>query len=178
MALEPVMPTQAHDDSEIRSVQRRFWVSAALSLPVSIIAMLPHVIDLHLTMSSAWQLRAAQVLLTLPVVVWAGAEYYRRGWLGIVNRSPNMYTLIGLGVLVSYVFSLFATSWPNAFPPTMRDEHGMVGVYFESAAVIVTLALLGEWLELVARGKTSLAIRQLMDLAPKTARRIRADGSD
>lgn len=178
MALEPVMPTQAQDDSEIRSVQRRFWIAAVLSLPVVIIAMLPHVIDLHLTMTFERLLRIAQVLLTLPVVAWAGADYYRRGWLGIVNRSPNMYTLIGLGVLVAYIFSLFATSMPQVFPPTMRDAHGMVGVYFESAAVIITLALLGEWLELVARGKTSLAIRQLLGLAPKRARRIRADGSD
>ena len=89
-----------------------------------------------------------------------------------------MYTLIGLGVLVAYAFSLFATFSPSAFPAEMRDAHGMVGVYFEVAAVIITLVLFGEWLELVARGKTSLAIRHLLGLAPKTARRIRADGAD
>jgi Cu+-exporting ATPase len=178
MALEPVMPTEVEDDSELRSVKRRFWISAALSLPVVIIAMLPHLVDLHLSLTAARLMRAAEVLLTLPVAAWAGADYYRRGWSGAVNRSPNMYTLIGLGVLVAYLFSLFATFAPGAFPPEMRDQHGMVGVYFEVAAVIITLVLLGEWLELVARGKTSLAIRQLLGLAPKTARRIRPDGAD
>ncbi len=178
MALEPVMPTEVEDDTELRSVKRRFWISAALSLPVVLIAMLPHVIDLHLSLAAERLLRAAELVLTLPVVAWAGAEYYRRGWLGIVNRSPNMYTLIGLGVLVAYIYSLFATFAPGLFPPEMRDEQGMVGVYFEVAAVIITLVLLGEWLELVARGKTSMAIRQLLGLAPKTARRIREDGTD
>jgi Cu+-exporting ATPase len=178
MALEPLMPTEAEDDSELRSVRRRFWISAALSLPVVAIAMLPHLLDLHLTLGTIRLLRGAELLLTAPVVLWAGADYYRRGWLGLVNRSPNMYTLIGLGVVVAYIYSLFATFAPAAFPPEMRDEHGMVGVYFEVAAVIIALVLLGEWLELAARGRTSLAIRQLLGLAPKTARRVRADGTD
>jgi Cu+-exporting ATPase len=112
------------------------------------------------------------------VVLWAGADYYRRGWRGIVNRSPNMYTLIGLGVLVAYAFSLFATFAAGSFPAEMRDAHGMVGVYFEVAAVIIALVLLGEWLELGARGRTSMAIRQLLGLAAKTARRVNADGSE
>jgi Cu+-exporting ATPase len=111
-------------------------------------------------------------------VLWAAADYYRRGWLGVVNRSPNMYTLIGLGVAVAYLYSLLATFVPAAFPAEMRDAHGMVGVYFEASASIVTLALLGEWLELAARGRTSAAIRQLLGLAPKTARRINPDGSE
>jgi len=111
-------------------------------------------------------------------VLWAGADYYRRGWQGVVNRSPNMYTLIGLGVLVAYLFSLFATFDAQAFPAQMRDAHGRVGVYFEAAAVIIALVLLGEWLELAARGRTSLAIRQLLGLAPKTARRVQADGTE
>jgi Cu+-exporting ATPase len=178
MALEPLMPTEVEDDSELRSVKRRFWVSAALSLPVVAIAMLPHVFDMHLSQGAARVSRAAELLLTLPVIAWAGADYYRRGWLGVVNRSPNMYTLIGLGVLVAYAYSLFATFIPSAFPPEMRDSHGMVGVYFEVAAVIVALVLLGEWLELAARGKTSAAIHQLLGLAAKTARRLRPDGTD
>ncbi|MEJ0038048.1 MAG: copper-translocating P-type ATPase [Gammaproteobacteria bacterium] len=178
MALEPLMPTEAEDDGELRAVKRRFWISAALSLPVVAIAMLPHVLDLHLSPSVARVLRGAELLLTLPVVTWAGADYYRRGWLGVLNRSPNMYTLIGLGVLVAYLYSLLATFVPGSFPPEMRDAHGMVGVYFEVAAAIIALVLLGEWLELAARGKTSTAIRQLLGLAPKTARRVRADGTD
>jgi Cu+-exporting ATPase len=178
MALEPLMPTEAEDDSTLRSVKRHFWIAAALSIPVVLVAMLPHLINLHLTPAAAQLLRAAELILTLPVVAWAGADYYRRGWMGVINRSPNMYTLIGLGVLVAYAYSLFATFAPAAFPPEMRDEHGMVGVYFEVASVIITLVLLGEWLELAARGRTSLAIRQLLGLAPKTARRVRPDGTD
>jgi Cu+-exporting ATPase len=145
---------------------------------VVLIAMLPHLIDLHLTLGAERLLRATELLFTLPVVAWAGADYYRRGWLGVVNRSPNMYTLIGLGVLVAYLYSLFATFVPSAFPPEMRDSHGMVGVYFEVAAVIIALVLLGEWLELAARGRTSTAIRQLLGLAPKTARRVKPDATD
>ena len=178
MALEPLMPTGAEDDTELRAVKRKFWISAALTIPVVVIAMLPHLLNIHLSDSTASILRYTELLLTAPVILWAAADYYRRGWRGVTNRSPNMYTLIGLGVLVSYVFSLFATFDAGAFPPEMRDAHGMVGVYFEVAAVIVALVLLGEWLELGARGRTSLAIRQLLGLAPKTARRVRADGTD
>jgi len=178
MALEPLMPTAVEDDSELRAVKKKFWFSAALSIPVVAIAMLPHLLDMHLSDAAAAVLRYAELLLTAPVILWAAADYYRRGWRGVVNRSPNMYTLIGLGVLVSYIYSLFATFSPSAFPPEMRDSHGMVGVYFEVAAVIVALVLLGEWLELAARGRTSLAIRQLLGLAPKTARRLRADGTE
>jgi Cu+-exporting ATPase len=178
MALEPVMPIEAEDDSELRAVRRRFWISAALAVPVVAIAMLPHLFQLHLTSGAAEVLRAAELLLSAPVVLWSAADYYRRGWLGVINRSPNMYTLIGLGVAVAYIYSLFATFAPETFPSEMRDEHGMVGVYFEVAAAIITLVLLGEWLELRARGRTSAAIRALLKLAPKTASRIRGDGTD
>jgi Cu+-exporting ATPase len=178
MALEPLMPTAVADDSELRAVKKKFRISAGLSVPVVAIAMLPHLIDLHVSSTAASAMRYAELLLTAPVILWSAADYYRRGWQGFVNRSPNMYSLIGLGVLISYLYSLFATFDPSAFPPDMRDEHGMVGVYFEVAAVIVALVLLGEWLELGARGRTSLAIRQLLELAPKTARRVRADGTD
>jgi Cu+-exporting ATPase len=178
MALEPLMPSADEDDSELRSVRRRFWFSAALSVPIVLIAMAPHLLGLHVSSVGAWVLRAIEFALSLPVVAWAGLDYYRRGWLGVRNRSPNMYTLIGLGVIVAYLYSLLATILPESFPPGMRDSHGMVGVYFEVAAVIIALVLLGEWLELAARGRTSAAIRQLLGLAPKTARRVRADGSD
>jgi len=178
MALEPLMPTDEEDDSTLDAVKRKFWISAALSLPLVAIAMVPHLLDLHLSDSAARLLRYLELALSAPVVFWAGVDYYQRGWKGVLSRSPNMYTLIGLGVLVAYAFSLFASFAPASFPPQMRDAHGMVGVYYEVAAVIIALVLLGEWLELNARGKTSAAIRQLLGLAPKTARRIRADGSD
>ena len=178
MALEPLMPTEAEDDTEVRKVRKRFVVSLLLSVPVVLVAMLPHVLDLGMSMDMLRILRGLELALTLPVVLWAGADYYRRGWFGIVKRSPNMYTLIGLGVLVAFAYSLVATFFPGVFPAEMKGEHGMVGVYFEVAAVIITLVLLGEWLELLARGRTSVAIRQLLGLAPKTARRIEPDGTE
>ena len=178
MALEPLMPTEAEDDTEVRKVRKRFVVSLLLTVPVVLVAMLPHVLDIEISMVSLRVLRGIELALTLPVVLWAGADYYRRGWLGIVKRSPNMYTLIGLGVLVAFAYSLVATFSPGVFPAEMRAEHGMVGVYFEVAAVIITLVLLGEWLELVARGRTSVAIKQLLELAPKTAKRIEPGGTE
>ena len=164
MALEPLLPTVEADDSELRAVRRKFWISVALTLPVIGVSMT--------------QLRGVEFLLTLPVVTWAAADYYRRGWLGIVNRSPNMYTLIGLGVVIAYGYSVWATLLPSVFPAEMRDAQGRVGVYFEVSATIVALVLLGEWLELAARGRTSSALRALLNLAPRLARRVRCDGSD
>jgi len=178
MSLEPVTPTAQEDDSEIRHVRRKFWISLAFAVPVTLLSMLPHLIDLHFSEGGALVARGIELLLSAPVVLWAAAEYYRRGWLGIVNRSPNMYTLIGLGVIVAFLYSLTATFAPGFFPAEMRDAHGMVGVYFEVAAVIVVLVLLGEWLELAARGRTSAAIRQLLGLAPKTARKVANDGME
>ena len=178
MALEPLNPAGTPDDGEARHVKRKFWISAALSGPVVLVAMLSHVLHLPGSLSSAYLLRAFEMILSTPVVFWAGAEYYRRGLLGIQNRSPNMYTLIGLGVLTAYLYSLAATLAPQLFPAAMRDGYGMVEVYLEVAAAIVTLVLLGELLELAARGRTSSAIRQLLSLSPKTARRVRADGTD
>ncbi len=171
MALEPLMPTAAEDDSELRSVRRRFWIALSLAVPVIVIAM-----GGAFDSTTAWTLRLFELALSAPVVLWAAVPYFRRGWLGVVHRTPNMYTLIGLGVIVAFAYSVIATFFPGQFPSTMRDQHGMVGVYFEVAAVIVALVLLGEWLELTARGRTSAAIRQLLGLSPKTARRIAADG--
>src|SRR4030095_452912 len=137
MALEPEMPTEYEDDSEIRRVRRKFWIALALALPVIGIAMLPHVLDLGLSRAAAAILRGAELLLSAPVVLWAALDYYRRGWMGVVNRSPNMYTLIGLGVIVAFFYSLVATTAPRIFPAEMRDQHGMIGVYFEVASAII-----------------------------------------
>jgi P-type Cu+ transporter len=178
MALEPEVPGEQEDDREIRKVRRKFWIALAFTLPVVGIAMLPHLLDLHVSAAGARVLRGAELLLSVPVVLWAAVDYYRRGWMGVVNRSPNMYTLIGLGVIVAFLYSIVATVEPQAFPTEMRDAHGMVGVYFEVASAIVALVLLGEWLELRARGRTSAAIRQLLGLAAKTARRVSAEGSE
>jgi Cu+-exporting ATPase len=178
MALEPEMPSAHEDATEMNAVRRKFRVSLAFTVPVVVIAMLPHLIGIDVADGAARTLRGAELMLTAPVVLWAALDYYRRGWLGVVNRAPNMYTLIGLGVLVAFVFSLVASFAPQVFPAEMRDRHGMVGVYFEVASAIVTLVLLGEWLELRARGRTSAAIRQLLGLAPKTARRVNEDGSE
>jgi Cu+-exporting ATPase len=173
-----MMPTSTGDDSEIRGVRRRFWIALTLALPVMVAAMAPHLLGMALDPALARTLRLLEFVLSAPVVLWAAIPYYRRGWLGIVHRAPNMYTLIGLGVIVAFTYSVIATFFPGRFPATMRDEHGMVGVYFEVAAMIVTLVLLGEWLELAARGRTSEAIRQLVGLAPKTAHRIAAGGEE
>ena len=152
MALEPEMPTEQEDDSEIPRVRNKFWIASALTLPVVVIAMVPHLFDIVLSDATARWLRGVELLLSTPVVLWAALDYYRRGWMGVVNRSPNMYTLIGLGVAVAFVYSLVATLVPQTFPPEMRDHHGLVGVYFEVASAIIALVLLGEWLELRARG--------------------------
>ncbi|MDY6946238.1 MAG: copper-translocating P-type ATPase [Pseudomonadota bacterium] len=178
MALEPELPSEHVDDTDLRSVRQKFWIALALTVPVVVIAMTPHLLDLGLTHSSARTLRWLELILSVPVVLWAAADYYKRGWLGVMHRAPNMYTLIGLGVCIAFGYSLIATFLPGTFPPELRDGHGMVGVYYEVAASIVTLVLLGEWLELRARGRTSAAIRQLLGLAPKTARRIEADGTE
>ena len=178
MALEPLMPTMSEDDGEIRGVRRRFWIAVTLAIPVMLIAMVPHFVGKALDPSTASTLRLLELVLSAPVVLWVAVPYFRRGWLGVIHRTPNMYTLIGLGVIVAFAYSLIATFLPDQFPVTMRDRHGMVGVYFEVAAVIVALVLLGEWLELTARGRTGAAIRQLLGLSPKTARRIAPGGEE
>jgi Cu+-exporting ATPase len=178
MALEPELPTEHVDDTELRSVRRKFWIALTLTVPVVIVAMAPHMLNLAISHSTAQLLRTIEMLLSVPVVLWAAAGYYKRGWMGVVHRAPNMYTLIGLGVCIAFGYSLIATFLPHVFPAELRDGHGMVGVYYEVASSIVTLVLLGEWLELRARGRTSAAIRQLLGLAPKTARRIESDGTE
>ncbi|NBB92500.1 MAG: HAD-IC family P-type ATPase, partial [Gammaproteobacteria bacterium] len=178
MALEPRTVTLEEDNPELDDMSRRFWVSVPLSAVVLFLAMgkmvfpgmtelIPHRVGLWL-----------ELALATPVVLWAGWPFFVRGWLSVRTMNLNMFTLIALGVSVSYVYSVVATVAPSIFPATMIDEHGTVGVYFEAAAVIVTLVLLGQVLELKARSKTSQAIRALLGMAPTTARRIDSEGNE
>ena len=178
MALEPLLPAAEEDDTGLRKLRRKFTIAAALAILLFTLGMLPHWPGAHVGMAAAHALRWAELVLAAPLVLWLGADYCRRGWLGVIHRSPNMYTLIGLGVAIAFAYSLFAMFAPSLFPPDMRDAHGMIGVYFEPAGVIVALVLLGEWLELRARGRTSAAIRRLLDLTPRTAHRVEADGGE
>ena len=180
MALEPRLPTEVVEDTELRAVAQRFWICAALSLPLIFFAMVPHVELFGRLISgvSPRLIRLVEAALATPVVLWGCWSYFVRGWMGVVNRSANMYTLTGLGVVVAYVYSLLAAFVSDIFPAAFRDASGEVAVYFEAAAVIVTLVLLGDVLELRARGRTSSAIRALLGLAPKTARRLKPDGSE
>jgi Cu+-exporting ATPase len=167
MALEPLTVTaEAPENEELRDMTRRFWVSAILAAAILVVAM------------GGFELQWLELALATPVVLWGGWPFFVRGWQSVVNRSLNMFTLIALGVGVAYVFSVVATLLPGVFPPTFRDETGRVGVYFEAAAVIVTLVLLGQVMELRARSRTGAAIRALLGLAPKMARRVRSDGGE
>jgi P-type Cu+ transporter len=180
MALEPRTVTlEAEQNPELVDMRRRFWVAAVLSLPLLLIAMsemLPSdpVTRVFPMRSVVW----IQMALATPVVLWGGRPFFVRAGQSIINRNPNMFTLIGLGVTVAYVYSLIATLLPQIFPPSFRDMKGTVPVYFEAAAVIVTLVLLGQMLELKARTATSGAIKALLRLAPNTARRIESDGHE
>jgi len=178
MALEPRVPTgEADEDHEFHDMTRRFWVSAALSMPLVLLAMVHLLPDNPLTHLLMGATRVfVELALATPVVLWGGWPFFVRGWQSAVNRSLNMFTLIGLGVAVAYGYSVIAALFPDLFPAAFRAQSGEVGVYFEAAAVIVTLVLLGQVLELKARSSTNSAIRALLDLAPKLARRIRADG--
>jgi Cu+-exporting ATPase len=152
---------------ELRAMSRRFWVSLVLTVPVFVIAMLK-------IQGLGW----LQLVLATPVVLWGGWPFFQRGWASIVNHSLNMFTLIAMGTGVAYVYSLIAALAPGIFPESFRTEGGHVAVYFEAAAVITTLVLLGQMLELRARSRTSSAIRSLLGLAPKTARIVRDNGSE
>jgi len=180
MALEPRSVTiDEAENPELVDMTRRFKISIVLTIPVVFIAM-HHMIpgfSLERWINPEW-LRILEFLLATPVVLWSGWPFFVRGWQSIVNRSLNMFTLIGLGVTVAYIYSSVATFLPGIFPESFRDGTGRVGVYFEAAAVIISLVLLGQVLELRARGQTGAAIRALLGLAPKTARRIREDGSE
>jgi len=177
MSLEPIRPTaEPADGSELRSMTLRFWISAALALPLLVLTMGSMVgVDIGLT----GRTRAfVELGLATPVCTWAAWPFYRRFVQSLRNRSPNMWTLIGLGVLVAFGFSIVAALAPDIFPAAFRGHGGEVGLYFEAAAVIVTLVLLGQVLELRARGRTGAALQQLLGLAAKQARRIEADGRE
>jgi len=175
MALEPMLPTlEEGENPELTDFRRRFLLSLPLSLAVFVLAMTGHSIALVPHAAQPW----LELALAAPVVLWAGAPFFVRWAQSIRNRSLNMWTLIGTGVGAAFGFSVVATLAPAAFPAGFRDVHGQVGVYFEAAAVIVSLTLLGQMLELRARGSTSAAIRTLLGLAPRTARRLREDGSE
>ncbi|RJQ48333.1 MAG: heavy metal translocating P-type ATPase [Nitrospiraceae bacterium] len=180
MALEPRTVTgEEEENPELIDMSRRFWISLVLSVPVVLIAMrhyIPAFMFIERFISSE-NLKWAELILSTPVVLWGGWPFFVRGWQSVINRSPNMFTLIGLGTGVAYVYSVVAMVFPDIFPESFRGKDGMVGVYFEAAAVIVTLVLLGQVLELRARSKTGAAIKALLGLAPKTARRIR-DGKE
>jgi Cu+-exporting ATPase len=181
MTLEPRTVTSAEEQEnpELRDMTRRLWVSALLSLPLLLIAMAPHLgWDLFGRLASPRTLGWIELVLASPVVLWGGWPFFVRGWFSLVHRSLNMFTLIALGVGVAYVYSVVARLAPDLFPPSFRDEHGEVGVYFEAAAVIVALVLFGQVLELRARSRTGSAIKALLGLAPKTARMLQGDGTE
>jgi Cu+-exporting ATPase len=178
MGLEPVLATAETGPShELVDMTRRFWIGLVLSLPVVALEMGGHLTGLSHYLSqqsSNW----IQMLLATPVVLWAGWPFFVRGWQSLVNRSLNMFTLIAMGTGMAWIYSMVATLAPEVFPAAFRGHDGSVAVYFEAAAVITVLVLLGQVLELRARESTSGAIRALLDLAPKTARLIRDDGSE
>ncbi len=180
MALEPRVITLADDDNtELKDMTRRFWISLILTAPVLILAMsdlipgqpLQHALSMRV-------INWIQFVLATPVVLWGGKPFFERGWASIINRSLNMFTLIAIGTGTAYLFSVIALFFPHLFPASFRGHGGEVGLYFEAAAVITTLVLLGQVLELRARSQTSSAIKMLLGLAPKTARVIHADGSE
>src|SRR6266481_4285305 len=176
MALEPVeVFAEVEADPEYDSMRLRFWVSAALSLPVLLLSMLGQSPGLHLTSTVR---NGIEFLLATPVVLWGGWPFFERFWSSLVNRSPNMFTLIGLGTGAAYLDSLVATFFPQVFPASFRGMDGSAPVYFEAAAVITTLVLLGQVLELRARQRTSGAIRALLSLAPQQAHVLDANGAE
>jgi Cu+-exporting ATPase len=180
MALEPrTASLEQEDNPELREMSLRFWVSVVLSVPLLLIAMSEFIPALDL--ESLMPMRVwgwIEMALATPVVLWGAWPFFVRGWQSLVNRSLNMFTLIALGVSVAYVFSVVARLFPDLFPVSFRGHTGEIPVYFEAAAVITTLVLLGQVLELRARSRTGAAIKALLGLAPKTARRIRQDGQD
>ncbi|PWB60292.1 MAG: haloacid dehalogenase, partial [Bradyrhizobiaceae bacterium] len=178
MALEPELVTaEAGPNPELVDFTRRFWIGLALTVPVFALEMGGHFTGLHMVLgqtASNW----LQLAFATPVVLWGGWPFFERGWQSLVTRNLNMFTLIAMGTGVAWIYSVIATAAPDIFPPAFRGADGAVAVYFEAAAVITVLVLLGQMLELRAREQTSGAIRALLDLAPKTARRVGSDGTE
>ena len=174
MTLEPVMPeAEEQDNPELADFQRRFWTTLPLTVVVTVLAMAGHRLGWFDMAAQSW----IELVLSVPIVLWAGWPFFVRAWQSVLHRSPNMWTLIGLGTGAAFVYSVAATVAPQAFPASFQSM-GRVAVYFEAAAVIISLTLLGQVLELKARSQTSAAIRSLLGLAPKTARRIGSDGRE
>jgi Cu+-exporting ATPase len=178
MALEPEVASEdSGPNPELADMMRRFWIALALSLPVVVLEMGGHLFNLHMLIgqkTSNW----VQLIFATPVVLWAGFPFFERGAKSLVTRNLNMFTLISLGTGVAWLYSIVATLAPGLFPQAFRSTDGSVAIYFEAAAVITALVLLGQVLELRAREQTSNAIKALLGLAPKTARRLRDDNTD
>ena len=178
MALEPeLVAATPRRNPELIDMSRRFWVSLVLSIPVFALEMSGHIANLHMALGQTWS-NWVQFLLATPVVLWGGWPFFVRAWQSLLTRHLNMFTLIAMGTGVAWLYSVAAILWPGLFPPGFRGPDSAVAVYFEAAAVITVLVLLGQVLELRARAQTSDAIRALLDLAPKVARRIRPEGTD
>jgi Cu+-exporting ATPase len=178
MALEPVLATEeAGPSPELRDMTRRFWIGLALTVPVVVLEMGAHLTELGHVIGQG-RANWIQMAFATPVVLWAGWPFFVRAWQSVLSRNLNMFTLIAMGTGVAWLYSIIATLAPGAFPAAFRGVDGSVAVYFEAAAVITVLVLLGQVLELRARETTSGAIRALLDLAPKTARRIAPGGSE
>ncbi|PLC47943.1 copper-translocating P-type ATPase [Pollutimonas subterranea] len=173
MALEPLMPSLEDDNPELKDFTRRFWWTLPFTVIVTVLAMFGHQFGWFSMAAQTW----IELVLSIPVVLWAGQPFFVRGWQSVVNRSPNMWTLIGLGTAAAFIYSVVATVAPGVFPETFMSM-GRISVYFEAAVVIISLTLFGQILELRARSQTSAAIKSLLGLAPKTARRINADGTE
>ncbi len=174
MSLEPLIPElEEVENKELIDFQRRFWWTLPLTLVVATLSMAGHKLNLFSMGTQSW----VEFVLSLPIVLWAGWPFFKRGWESVVNRSPNMWTLISLGTGAAFVYSVVATFAPQVFPDSFIAM-GRVAVYFEAAAVIISLTLLGQLLELKARSQTSAAIKSLLGLSPKTARRIGAEGKE
>jgi P-type Cu+ transporter len=175
MALElRAVTTSDEENPELTDMTRRFWLSMVLTVPLLAISMADMLSGMPVqhALPDGW-LSWIELLLATPVVLWGGLPFFQRGWASVVNRSTNMFTLIAMGTGVAYLYSAVATLFPSIFPPSFRDMSGRPAIYFEAAAAIVTLVLLGQVLELRARSRTGVAIRALLDLAPKMARVVR-----
>ena len=178
MALVPIAGMGEADDAELRDMTRRLWIGVVLSIPMVVLAMAP-MLGIHDAFGLSPRLRGwLEFALGTPVVLWVGWPILRKFWISLAHWALNMYTLIGLGVALAYLFSIAAVFAPDLFPPAFREHDGAVGTYFEAAAVIVTLVILGDVLQLRAMGQTSQAIQKLLHLAPNLARRLREDGSE
>ena len=178
MALEPrTISLDEPENPELADMQRRFWICLVLTVPVFLLAMSEMLPGQPVQHAVGYKtLAIIQLVLSTPVVLWGGWPFFERGWQSIINRSPNMFTLIAIGTGAAYLFSVAATLAPGVFPDSFRGHGGAIPVYFEAAAVITTLVLLGQVLELRARQQTGSAIRALLKLAPKTAHIIGRDG--